>query len=101
MPLPDSIVHQVHRPRASAARPNRRYGVFARDSWLSVLVGRGIIPTGYDRLGDAFALPTVVDRMTELRSRIQTNVDAMSSHGAFIADYCQSAEVAASKEATP
>src|SRR3984957_10291949 len=100
MPLPDSLVHQLQLFRARATLPNHRYGVFARDSWLSVLVGQGIVPTGYDRLADAFALPTVVDRMTELRSRIQTNVDAMSSHGAFIADYCQSAEVAASEEAT-
>jgi tryptophan halogenase len=100
MPLPDSLVHQLQLFRARATLPNHRYGVFARDSWLSVLVGQGIIPTGYDRLADALALPTVVDRMTELRSRIQTNVDAMSSHGAFIADYCQSAEVAASEETT-
>jgi tryptophan halogenase len=100
MPLPDSLVHQLQLFRARATLPSHRYGVFARDSWLSVLVGQGIIPTGYDRLADAFALPTVVDRMTELRSRIQTNVDAMSSHGAFIADYCQSAEAAASEEAT-
>jgi len=100
MPLPDSLVHQMQLFRARATLPNHRYGVFARDSWLSVLVGQGIVPTGYDRLADAYALPTVVARMTELRSRIQTNVDAMSSHGAFIADYCQSAEVAASEEAT-
>src|ERR1700680_26385 len=91
MPLPESLVHQLQLFRARATLPNHRYGVFARDSWLSVLVGQGITPAGYDRLADAFALPTVVDRMTELRSRIQTNVDAMSSHSAFISDYCQSA----------
>jgi tryptophan halogenase len=85
--------------RARAALPNHLYGLFARDSWLSVLVGQGITPEGYDRLADAFTLPTVVDRLTEFRNRIQTNVDAMSSHGAFIADYCQSAEATASEEA--
>jgi tryptophan halogenase len=100
MPLPDSLVHQLQLFRARATLPNHRYGVFARDSWLSVLVGQGIIPAGYDRLADAIALPTVVDRMTELRNRIQTNVDAMSSHGAFISNYCQSEGVAASEEAT-
>jgi len=100
MPLPDSLVHKLELFRSRAALPNHQYGLFARDSWLSVLVGQGIIPAGYDRLADAFALPTVVDRMTELRNRIQTNVDAMSSHGAFISDYCQSAGVAASEEAT-
>jgi tryptophan halogenase len=99
MPLPDSLVHKVQLFRSRAALPNHLYGLFARDSWLSVLVGQGITPEGYDRLADAFTLPTVVDRLTEFRNRIQTNVDAMSSHGAFIADYCQSAEATASEEA--
>src|SRR5258708_9570816 len=70
MPLPDSLVHQLQLFRARATLPNHRYGVFARDSWLSVLVGQGIIPTGYDRLADAFELPTVGpdDRTSESNS---------------------------------
>jgi tryptophan 7-halogenase len=89
MPLPDSLVHKLELFRARAALPNYQYGLFARDSWLSVLVGQGIIPTGYDRLADAFTLPTLEEKLTEFRNRIQTNVDVMSTHGAFIADYCQ------------
>ena len=99
MPLPDSLVHKIELFRSRAALPNYQYGLFARDSWLSVLVGQGIIPTGYDRLADAFALSTLDERLSELRGRIQTNVDAMSSHGAFIADYAQAAEATASAEA--
>jgi len=29
--------------------------------------------------------------LSEFRNRIQTNVDVMSTHGAFIADYAQAA----------
>jgi tryptophan halogenase len=89
MPLPDSLVHKLELFRARAALPNYQYGLFARDSWLSVLVGQGIVPAGYDRLADAFTLPTLEEKLTEFRNRIQTNVDVMSTHGAFIADYCQ------------
>jgi tryptophan halogenase len=89
MPLPDSLVHKLSLFRARAALPNYQYGLFARDSWLSVLVGQGIIPTGYDRLADAFELSTLEERLSEFRNRIQTNVDVMSTHGAFIADYCE------------
>jgi tryptophan 7-halogenase len=99
MPLPDSLVHKLELFRSRAALPNHQYGLFARDSWLSVLVGQGIIPTGYDRLADAFTLPTLEERLAEFRNRIQTNVDAMSSHGAFIANYAQATEAAASDEA--
>jgi tryptophan halogenase len=99
MRLPDSLMHKLELFRSCAALPNYQYGLFARDSWLSVLIGQGIIPTGYDRLADAFTLPTLEERLTEFRHRIRTNVDAMSSHGAFIADYAQAAEATASEEA--
>jgi tryptophan halogenase len=99
MPLPASLAHRLELFRSRAALPNYQYGLFARDSWLSVLIGQGIMPHGYDRLADAFELPALETRLTDLRNRIQTNVDAMSSHGAFIADYCQAVEATTSKEA--
>jgi len=99
MPLPDSLVHKLELFRSRAALPNHQYGLFARDSWLSVLVGQGIIPTGHDRLADAFTLPTLEERLSEFRNRIQTSVDAMSAHGAFILDYCGVAEATGSEEA--
>jgi tryptophan halogenase len=91
MPLPDSLVHKLSLFRSRAALPNYQYGLFARDSWLSVLVGQGVTPEGYDRLADAHALPALQERLAEFRHRIQTNVDAMSGHAEFIADYCQTA----------
>jgi tryptophan halogenase len=99
MPLPDSLVHKLELFRSRAAVPNYQYGLFARDSWLSVLIGQGITPDAYDRLADAFPLTTIEERLSEFRNRIQTNVDAMSSHGAFIANYAQAAEAAAAEEA--
>ena len=99
MPLPDSLVHKLELFRSRAALPNHQYGLFARDSWLSVLVGQGIIPTGHDRLADAIPLGTLEERLSEFRNRIQTHVDAMSAHGAFIADYAQAAEATASEDA--
>jgi tryptophan halogenase len=99
MPLPDSLVHKLQLFRSRAALPNYQYGLFARDSWLSVLVGQGIIPAGYDRLADTFTLAMLEERLTEFRNRIQTNVDAMSPHGAFISDYCGAGEATASEDA--
>src|SRR6202011_1989546 len=57
MSLPDSLAHKLQLFRSRAALPNYQYGLFARDSWLSVLIGQGIMPQGYDRLADAFELP--------------------------------------------
>jgi tryptophan halogenase len=99
MPLPESLEHKLQLFRSRAVLPNHQYGLFARDSWLAVLVGQGIVPEGYDRLADAFTLAALDERLTDFRNRIQTNVDAMSSHGAFIAEYCRAAEATASEEA--
>jgi tryptophan halogenase len=99
MPLPDSLVHKIQLFRSHAVLPNYQYGLFARDSWLSVLVGQGIVPAGYDQLADVFSLPTLDEQLSEFRSRIQTNVDAMASHSAFIANYAPAAGATASEEA--
>jgi tryptophan halogenase len=98
MPLPDSLVHKLQLFRSRATLPNYQYGLFARDSWLSVLTGQGIMPEGYDRLADSFALDTLVQRLADLGNRIQTDVAAMSSHAAFIAAYCGAADAIAAEE---
>jgi tryptophan halogenase len=99
VPLPDTLEHKLELFRSRAALPNYQYGLFARDSWLSVLVGQGITPQGYDRLADRFTLPIVEARLSDFRDRIRTNVDSMSSHGDFIASYCQSCGAGQSCEA--
>ena len=78
MPLPDSLVHKLALFRARAALPNYQYGLFARDSWLSVLVGQGINPRGYDRLADAFTLDALEERLAELR---EPHSDQCRRHG--------------------
>jgi tryptophan halogenase len=89
VPLPDTLAHKLQLFRSRAALPIYQYGLFARDSWLSVLVGQGIMPHGYDRLADRFTLPTVETRLSDFRNRIQTSVDSMASHDEFIANYCE------------
>jgi tryptophan halogenase len=98
MPLPESLAHKLQLFRSRATLPNYQYGLFARDSWLAVLVGQGIIPESHDRLADAFTLPALEEQLNGLHDRIRTNVEAMSSHGAFIAHYCQAADATASEE---
>ncbi len=91
MPLPESLAHKIALFRTRARLPNYTFGLFARDSWLSVLAGQGIVPAGHDRLADSFALSIIDQNLADFRSRIQTNVEAMPSHEAFIANYCGAA----------
>jgi tryptophan halogenase len=89
MPIPDSLAHKLALFRSRGAAPNYQYGLFARDSWLSVLMGQGIMPTGYDRLADNYDLAAVEAKLSDFADRIARNVAAMPSHAAFIAQYCE------------
>jgi tryptophan halogenase len=88
MPIPDSLAHKISLFEESAAAPDYKYGLFSRDSWLSVLFGQGVMPRGYNRLADRLPLPELEAKMQDLKSRIDMNVAAMSAHGDFIASYC-------------
>ncbi len=88
MELPDTLAHKIALFRERGIAPDYRYGLFARDSWLSVLIGQGIRPDGHERLADTFDPDGVADRLDDLRERIASGVGAMSAHDDFIAGYC-------------
>jgi tryptophan halogenase len=91
MPIPDSLVEKMALFEARAWTPDYKYGLFARDSWLSVLMGQGVTPRGYDRLAEGLSLAEAEANLERLKSRIDASVAAMSSHASFIANYCEPA----------
>lgn len=88
MPLPDSLGHKIALFRARASAPEYQYGLFSRDSWLSVLFGQGLRPEGYDPLAETFDPDLVQSRCADFVGRIGSAVAAMPSHAVFIAAYC-------------
>jgi tryptophan halogenase len=92
MPLPDSLEHKMALFRARGTAPEYRYGLFSRDSWLSVLFGQGLSPIAHDPLADGFGVGSVETRCADFKSRIDSAVAAMPSHNEFIAGYCAAAE---------
>ena len=92
MPLPDSLAHKMALFRARASAPEYAFGLFSRDSWLSVMFGQGLTPDSYDPLADAFDLDLVDSQCADFRSRIGAAVAAMPSQREFIASYCAASE---------
>ncbi|HEY1604879.1 MAG TPA: tryptophan halogenase family protein [Allosphingosinicella sp.] len=86
--LPDTLAHKLALFRARGTVPNYQYGLFARDSWLSVLWGQGLRPRGYDRLADGFDLDAVSARLEDFRGRIAAAVSGMPGHATFLWGYC-------------
>ncbi|HZC38264.1 MAG TPA: tryptophan halogenase family protein, partial [Sphingomicrobium sp.] len=92
MPVPDSLSHKIALFRARATAPEYQFGLFSRDSWLSVLFGQCLSPAGHDPLAESFDLDLVDSRCAGFKSRVDGAVAAMPSHSEFIASYCAATE---------
>jgi tryptophan halogenase len=99
MAVPESLRNKLELFRSRSALPNYQFGLFARDSWLAVLIGQGIEPSNYDHMADAIPLAALDEKLTAFRERVRTNVAAMSSHSEFIETYCGLTDAAVSEGA--
>jgi tryptophan halogenase len=88
MTLPDTLAHKIALFEESAAAPGYLYGLFSRDSWLSVLIGQGIEPQGHSRLADRLSLEETEQRLADLRARIEAGLGTAPPHEEFIARHC-------------
>ncbi|MBO9558347.1 MAG: tryptophan 7-halogenase [Caulobacter sp.] len=87
MPIPDSLAAKIELFERRAALPDYKYGLFSRDSWLSVLEGQGLMPHAHDRLAESLTLDDLEARLADLKGRIDANVATMTGHAAFLARY--------------
>jgi tryptophan 7-halogenase len=88
MPLPDTLADKLDLYRSRGTLPDYAFGLFARDSWLSVLDGQGVRAQAHDPLADAAPIDALAERMETFRTRIAGGVATMPSHAEFLADYC-------------
>jgi len=62
---------------------------FGDESWLSVLLGQSLTPSGYDPLADVLGIEEVTAALGFMRAKIRTAVDALPMHEQFIEQQCQ------------
>jgi tryptophan halogenase len=88
MAIPDTLRSKLDlfRNRALVFRVDDE--LFLEPSWVAVLLGQGVTPSGYDPVADAIDA-TVLDRaMTAMRDGIRRVAEALPTHGQFIARHC-------------
>jgi len=90
MPIPDSLIEKLALFRHRGFVAPYKDGLFAPPSWLTVFLGQGVAPGGYDRMADNMALDDALREMESIRGAIAERVNAMPTHADFIADYCPS-----------
>ena len=85
MQVPDSLHEKMELWRRAARVPKYTQGLFFEASWIAVLVGQGIIPTGWDQRADLFDRDKLEQAIERLRAQVSKGVAGMPDHADFIA----------------
>jgi tryptophan halogenase len=88
MPIPETLSRKIDLFRSSGRLFRYEDELFAESSWISVLLGQGVIPETYEPLADAVDRPLTDRRMDAIARVIRDMVADMPTHEAFIARYC-------------
>ena len=88
MEVPDSLTRKLELFRHSGVIEKYRDGLFTPTSWLSVLVGQGLIPENYSPLADSIPDEKLIAQLKEFRTDIRDRAEEMLRHDRFIARYC-------------
>lgn len=88
MKVPDSLLEKMEIFRRRGFVHRYKDGLFSPASWIAVYNGQRIIPEGYDPQADNIDMDVMLERLGDLRARIDLNVQAMPSHADFVRDFC-------------
>jgi tryptophan halogenase len=81
MPIPGALKHKIELFRGSARLNMLDNEHFADHSWLSVLIGHGILPRSYDPLADVPSTEEVERHLHGIRRAIRQAAEAMPPAG--------------------
>ena len=88
MPVPDSLQEKIELFRGSGRVLPAVEDVFTDHSWVTVMLGQGIAPTGYDRLADALPVQNVRDYLLHVRDVTAKAAASIPAHADFIDQHC-------------
>ena len=84
MDVPDTLRHKVELFRSSGRVSLFDDEHFGEDSWVSVLLGQGVIPQSYDPLADVVNFEEVKAVSLRMRSMIRDAVENVPTHRQFM-----------------
>ena len=88
MQIPDGLAHRLEIFRRNGYVWNDPVGLFRVESWVQVLTGQRLSPQDYHAAGCLLPAATLKQRMAQLRSKVQQDLQALPSHQQFIRRYC-------------
>lgn len=84
MDIPDTLQEKIDLFSEQARIFREQDELFNQTSWLSVMLGQGIVPKQYHPLADAMPLNDLIARLTNVESVIQQSVESMPKQKQFL-----------------
>jgi tryptophan halogenase len=88
MAIPDSLRENIRLFRDTGSFFRDGNEMFGLVSWVQVMLGQGIIPERYHALVDQMPEHDLRHFMQSVRNVVESCVEAMPPHEAFIARHC-------------
>jgi tryptophan halogenase len=88
MEAPASLAHKIELFRSKGRVFRLQEELFSENSWMSVMLGQGVIPRGYDALVDKIPEETLVKNLAHLKGAMLRAAESLPTHRAFIEKNC-------------
>ncbi len=86
--IPDSLKEKLFLFEHRAFVEDYHYGLFSPASWISVFVGQGLQPGGYNPCFSGSETENIQNKLDSIANDIQQRVQMISMHDEFIRHYC-------------
>ncbi len=87
MKLPDSLLEKIEAWNTRGYVPEYEFGVFLPPSWVAVMLGQNLEPTGYDPRAHALNETEAISRLEQVRHETMTAVEATPTQFDFLQAY--------------
>lgn len=91
MEVPESLQQRIDAFRDNAQAYQDGIDVFRVDSWVQVMLGQGLQPTGYHALAKMMPPAELKQALETLAGNIEKAVQQLPSHQTFLERYCPAA----------
>ena len=89
MDVPDSLKNKIELFRSRGRIFRYDEDLFSETSWMQVMFGQGIHPTGYHPLTDSMSEDQIAKMLGNVKAVIAQTVQTMKKHEAFISANCK------------
>jgi tryptophan halogenase len=89
MDIPESLRQRMDLYKSNGRIFREKDELFAETSWLQVMHGQGLRPSGYNPLVDQRSKEEIAAFLANTRDVIKACVDAMPTHAEYIAAHCK------------